>query len=114
MTNPRVHRKHGHASARQCFLGTPLSPAAQWRFPAADVVVKYGVPECDALADAIRAVEACAALPASERLSATRRWVLLSGTMASAPRDRRAAVGPSCKPVDDVVRRNLAAAGCKI
>lgn len=100
-------------AAETCFAPIP-SGAALWGFPAAGVFVKSGIPECDAYATTIKAVDACTALPQSQRDAIKRSWGYLSTSWASAPPERRAQTAQSCKSVDEAIKRSVAGAGCKI
>jgi hypothetical protein len=94
-----------------CF--TAVSASA-WSFPAVGVVVPTGIPECDAYAVTMKAVEACAALSQSQRDAFKRTWSYLNVTWASTPPERRASTATSCKSVDESMRRVVTNAGCKI
>jgi hypothetical protein len=94
-----------------CFTSISSTP---WSFPAAGVFVKSGIPECDAYAETMKAVEACADMPPQQRDSIKRSWSYLSAGWASTPADRRADTARGCKQIDDSVRRAVANAGCKI
>ncbi len=97
--------------ADACF--TTVS-STMWGFPAVGVFVKSGIPECDAYAVTIKAVDACTAMPQSQRDAIKRSWSYLSTTWASTPPDRKATTAQACKQVDDAIRRSLTSAGCKI
>lgn len=94
-----------------CFTAVP---ASMWSFPAVGVLVSSGIPECDAYAATMKAVEACTALPQSQRDAIKRTWSYLNVSWASTPPERRAATATSCKSVDESMRRSAANAGCKI
>jgi hypothetical protein len=87
---------------------------ALWGFPAAGVFVKSGIPECDAYAQTIKAVDACIAMPQSQRDAIKRSWGYLSASWANVSADRKSAVAQSCKQVDEAIRRTVTNAGCKI
>jgi len=88
--------------------------SSAWGFPAVGVFVKSGIPECDAYAQTMKAVEACAAMPQQQRDLLKRSWSFQSVTWASVPADRRATTAVSCRQVDDATRRAITGAGCKI
>lgn len=94
-----------------CF--TTVSSSA-WSFPAIGVFVPSGIPECDAYATTMKAVEACTALPQSQRDAIKRTWSYLNVSWASTPLERRASTATSCKSVDEAMRRAVTNAGCKI
>jgi hypothetical protein len=97
--------------AEACFT---TGSASTWGFPAIGVVVKSGIPECDAYAHTMKAVDACTAMPQSQRDAIKRSWGYLSASWASVPPERRAATAASCKSVDEAIRRAVSNAGCKI
>ena len=97
--------------ADTCF--TTVS-SSSWGFPAFGVFVKSGIPECDAYAQTMKAVDACTVLPQSQRDAIKRSWGYLSVSWASASPERKASTGQTCKQVDEAVRRSLTTAGCKI
>jgi hypothetical protein len=88
--------------------------AMLWGFPAAGVIVKSGIPECDAYAVTMKAVEACTAIPQAQRDAIKRSWEYLSAGWANVTPERRAATGKSCQQVDESMRRVVTSAGCKI
>ncbi len=88
--------------------------ASSWGFPALGVYVPSGIPECDAYARTMKAVDACTAMPQSQRDAIKRSWSYLSATWANTPPDRRAATATSCKQVDEAMRRAVTNAGCPI
>jgi hypothetical protein len=88
--------------------------ASTWAFPAIGVIVKSGIPECDAYAHTMKAVDACTAMPQSQRDAIKRSWGYLSTSWANVPPERRAATAASCKSVDEAIRRAVSTAGCKI
>jgi hypothetical protein len=94
-----------------CF--TAISASA-WGFPALGVFVRSGIPECDAYAETMKAVDACTAMSQAQRDAIKRSWGYLSTSWASVPAERRAATAVSCKQVDESMRRAVASAGCKI
>jgi hypothetical protein len=94
-----------------CF--TAVSASA-WGFPAVGVFVRSGIPECDAYAATMKAVDACTALPQSQRDAINRTWSYLNASWASTPLERRTSTATSCKSVDESMRRAVANAGCKI
>jgi hypothetical protein len=94
-----------------CF--TAVSASA-WSFPAVGVVVPTGIPECDAYAATMKAVDACTAFSQSQRDAFKRTWSNLNVSWASTPPERRASTATSCKTVDESMRRVAANAGCKI
>ncbi|HWO21988.1 MAG TPA: hypothetical protein VNO30_24670 [Kofleriaceae bacterium] len=99
--------------ADACFATAAVS-ASPWGFPAVGVFVKIGIPECDAYAQTMKAVDACGAIPQAQRDALKRSWSYLSATWASVTPDRRAATAQSCKQVDDAIRRTVTSAGCQI
>jgi hypothetical protein len=99
--------------AETCFQEGAVS-ASTWGFPAVGVFVKSGIPECDAYAVTMKAVDACTAIPQAQRDAIKRSWSYLSATWASVTLERRAATAQSCKQVDEAIRRTVTSAGCKI
>jgi hypothetical protein len=99
--------------ADTCFTAGSSS-SSSWSFPAVGVFVKSGIPECDAYAATIKALDACTAMPQSQRDAIKRSWGYLSATWASVPPERKASTATSCKQVDDSIRRAVTSAGCKI
>jgi hypothetical protein len=97
--------------AEACFTAVSSS---SWGFPAIGVIVKTGIPECDAYAETMKAVDACTAMPQSQRDTVKRSWGYLSASWTNATPDRRVAIAASCKAVDEAVRRAVSSAGCKI
>jgi hypothetical protein len=94
-----------------CFTSVP---ASAWGFPAAGVFVKIGIPECDAYAETMKALDACTAMPQEQRDAIKRSWTYLSSSWANLTPERRGATATACKQVDDSIRRTVSSAGCKI
>ena len=87
---------------------------ALWGFPAVGVFVKIGIPECDAYAETMKAVDACTAMSQAQRDAYKRSWGYLTATAVNAPPERRTVLSQSCKSFDESVRRSATNAGCKI
>ena len=98
--------------AETCFAA-PVSAAA-WGYPALGVFVKIGIAECDAYAESVKAADACTAISPSQRDSFKRMWSYLSTSAASATAERKASLAQTCNQNDDLVRRIVTTAGCKI
>jgi hypothetical protein len=97
--------------ADACFA---VDPSTIWGYPALGVIVKSGIPECDAYAVTMKAVEACTAIPQAQRDAIKRSWSYLSVGWVNATPERRAATAQSCKQVDEAIRRTVTSAGCKL
>lgn len=94
-----------------CFPGVSSS---DWEFPATGVVVKSGIPECDAYAAAIKAVDACTALSPAQREAFKRSFNYNAQTWGSMTPERKVNSARVCKLSDESVRRAVTGAGCKI
>jgi hypothetical protein len=87
---------------------------SRWRFPAVGVLVKTGIPECDAYAEVVKAVTACSALPASTRDAIQRSWENIAAAAASALPETRHASAGACRQIDTAIRQSLSSVGCPI
>jgi hypothetical protein len=95
-----------------CFPGTSSS---DWEFPAAGVIVKSGLPECDAYAAAVKTADACAALSQAQRDRYKRSLNYSAQSWASVTTpDRKADAARMCKLNEESLRRTAVGAGCKL
>jgi hypothetical protein len=107
-------------SMRACIAGGGGEPCftsatyASWRFPAIGVFVKSGIAECDAYAEAVKAVAVCPAMPQSTRDMLQRSWERLGGNPAGVAPEQKQAMADACRRSDLALRRLITSAGCKI
>jgi hypothetical protein len=108
------------ASARACFVvgGGDSCFALQqtfgWGFPAAGVVMKTGIAECDAYGAAVGKLDTCDKLPPLTRDSLRESFTRQNERWLNVPVDARKTTSTSCKAGEDSIRQIAASVGCKL
>jgi len=108
------------ASARACFVvgGGDSCFALQqtfgWGFPAAGVVMKTGIAECDSYGAAVDKLDTCDKLPPVTRDSLRESFTRQNERWLSVPVDGRKATATICKAGEDSLRQIAGSVGCKL
>ena len=109
------------AAERACMLGDGgeacygvSGRATRWGFPAAGVLVKTGIAECDDYGESLVKLAACDKLPESSRRSLLESYTMHAVYMLKATGDERAGAGAACKAAGDAIRQSGASLGCAI
>lgn len=114
--------EHWSASLRGCIVargGEPCFVAAgigafTWGYPPSAIVMKTGIPECDAYGDAVRALAACPKLPAATAQTLLESHRQLVQALANTGTAQRGAASTACKQADAAIRQAASSVGCTI
>jgi hypothetical protein len=108
------------ANARACFVagGGDSCFAVQqtfgWGFPAAGVVMKSGIAECDAYGAAVGKLDACDKLPPLTRDSLRESFTRQNERWLNVPVDARKTTAAACKAGEESIRQIAGSVGCKL
>jgi len=100
---------------RACMVGgggDACQGATRWGFPAAGVLVKTGIAECDDYGAMIVKLAGCDKLPASSGQSLLESYTMAAVYWLKAP--DRASAAAACKSAGDAVRQSAVSLGCTI
>ena len=102
---------------RACMVGgggEACQRASRWGFPAAGVLVKTGIAECDAYGELIVKVAACDKLPTSAGDSLLEAYTQSAVYWLKAKGDDRVIAAGTCKSTGDAIRQSAVNFGCTI
>ena len=109
------------AAERACMLGDGgeacygvAGRSSRWGFPAAGVLVKTGIAECDDFGESLVKLAACDKLPESSRGSLLDSYTMSAVHWLKATGDDRASAAAVCKGAGDAIRQSGASLGCAI
>jgi hypothetical protein len=88
--------------------------ANRWGFPAAGVVVRTGIPQCDAYGDLIMKLYACPATPVGSRDALLESYTVGAMYWVKTPANQRAAIGEACAAAAAAVRDTAASLRCPL
>jgi hypothetical protein len=96
-----------------CFIAAGMTAHA-WGFPPSAIPIKTGIPECDAYADALRALASCNQIPRQAAQAMLDAYQQSAPAMANLPANQRTAAASSCKQADSAIRQSAQSLGCTI
>jgi hypothetical protein len=96
-----------------CFIAAGMTAHA-WGFPPSAIPIKTGIPECDAYADALRALATCNQIPRQAAQAMLDAYQQSAPVMANLPANQRTATASSCKQADSAIRQSAQSLGCTI
>jgi len=95
-----------------CFRGAGM--ATRWGFPAAGVIARTGIPECDAFSATNAALLACNKFPQSARDAVMQGFEQQRQLWQNATTDQKATFASICKQTDEAIRQAALSLGCTI
>jgi hypothetical protein len=102
------------AGARdKCFLAASES-MARWSFPAAGVIVKTKIPECDAYGATLAKLASCDKMPKRSIEALQGTFAQQAAGYATGTAAERAAAAPHCKQANEAIRRAAQTFNCTI
>jgi len=106
---------------RACMVGGGGDPcfgaagrASRWGFPAAGVLVKTGIAECDDYGETLVKLSTCDKLPEASRGSLLESYTMAAVYWLKVSAEDRAGVASACKASVDAIRQSSASLGCTI
>ena len=96
-----------------CFVAAGMS-AYTWGFPPTGIAIKTGIPECDAYADALRALVSCTQIPRQAAQTMLDAYQQTASALANLPAAQRTAAANSCQQADSAIRQSARSLGCTI
>jgi len=109
------------AAERGCMVGEGgdacygvAGRASRWGFPAAGVLVKTGIVECDDYGETLTKLAACDKLPEGSRGALLESYTMAAVYWLKATGDDRASAGAACKAAGDAIRQSGISLGCAI
>jgi len=100
-------------SRETCFTAFRQS-IARWSFPAAGVIVKTGISECDAYGATLQKLATCSGMPKRSIEALQGTFAQEAAGYATGTAAERAAAGPHCKTADEAIRRAAQSFNCTI
>ncbi len=109
------------AAERACMIGDGSDAcygvagrSSRWGFPAAGVMLKIGIPECDEYGALLTKLSACDKLPDYARGSLLESYTQTAMYWLKTSAEDRPAVATSCKSASDALRQSGEALGCSL
>lgn len=96
-----------------CFIAAGMS-VHTWGFPPSAMPIKTGIAECDAYADALRALARCNQIPRQAAQTMLDAYQQTAAGMANLTGASRTAAANSCKQADSAIRQSAQSLGCTI
>jgi hypothetical protein len=107
------------AAERACMVGDGgeacygvAGRASRWGFPAAGVLLKTGIAECDEYGESLVKLAACDKLPEYSRGSLLESYTVAAAYWLRATGEDRVSAGEACKAAGDAIRQSGASLGC--